>query len=108
MKLQTKKIEKQLASNTPDSTANKPYLKLFNPTGAGTWLISEYDPKNEMMFGLCDLGAGCPELGYVDFKELKEYKGRFGLGIERDLHFTPKKSLQEYANDAQKKGEIDV
>ena len=29
-------------------------------------------------FGLCDLGIGCPELGYVSLSELKSVRGRLG------------------------------
>jgi hypothetical protein len=42
------------------------------------------------MFGLCDLGMGFPELGYVSLNEMKAVRLPFGLGIERDLHWTPK------------------
>ena len=36
-------------------------VKLF--CGSSTWLLSEFDEKNGLFFGLCDLGHGCPELG---------------------------------------------
>ena len=43
-----------------------PVVKLFCPWGAATWLLSELDPEDEdIAFGLCDLGFGCPELGSV-------------------------------------------
>ena len=58
-------------------------VKLFNPTGIGTWYISEYDPETRTAFGLADLGE--PELGYFDMQELTEFRGRFGLPLERDL-----------------------
>jgi len=58
------------------------------------------------MFGLCDLGMGSPELGYVHLDELKQVKLPFGLKIERDLHWEGKKPIQEYANDARAKGHI--
>jgi hypothetical protein len=49
--------------NTPDVF---PVVKLFVPWGAATWLLSELDPEDEdIAFGLCDLGFGCPELGSV-------------------------------------------
>ena len=40
------------------------------------------------MFGLCD--PGLPELGYVGLNELQAVRGPWGLGIERDLYWTPK------------------
>lgn len=64
-------------------------IKLFNPTGAGTWYLSEYDPETRQAFGLADLGCGA-ELGYISMEELVEFRGRFGLPIERDLYWTPK------------------
>lgn len=30
-----------------------------------------------------------PELGYFSVDELEQVRGRLGLPIERDLHFTP-------------------
>jgi hypothetical protein len=32
---------------------------------------------------------GYPELGYVMLSELGSVRGPLGLGIERDIHFTP-------------------
>ncbi|AWI86976.1 hypothetical protein C0214_00505 [Methylobacterium sp. DM1] len=40
-------------------------LKLFNPLGPATWLICELDADGDTLYGLCDLGFGEPELGYV-------------------------------------------
>lgn len=38
-----------------------PVVKLFNPTGAETWLLTELDPRDEdVARGLCDLGNGFP------------------------------------------------
>ena len=65
----------------------KAVVKLFNPTGIGTWYLSELDPETNVAYGLCELHE--KELGYVSLDELKEFKGKFGLGIERDKYFTP-------------------
>lgn len=65
-------------------------VKLFNPCGAGTWYITEYDPVDELCFGLVELHE--TELGYFSLKELKGLRlPPFGLGIERDIHFKPTK-----------------
>ena len=101
MKLLTKEIEKklikqQLASNEVSRTKHKPYLKLFNPCGDATWLLSEYNPENEMFYGLCDLGMGSPELGYVSLHELMSIKLPYGLSIERDMYWKPNRTLIEY------------
>ena len=47
-------------------------------------------------FGYVNLiGKDCAELGYFSLDELESFKGRFGLGIERDLHFGMEHTLQE-------------
>ena len=90
MKLLTKALKDKLTTNHNDqdgSKINKAIVKLFNPSGVGTWYLSELDPKTNVAYGLCDLGD--PEFGYVSIDELSEVKGFMGLGIERDLHFKP-------------------
>jgi len=65
----------------------KPVAKLFDPTGASTWLLSEILLDNpDVTLGLCDLGMGEPELGRVSLSELEACRGRFGAKIERDLY----------------------
>jgi hypothetical protein len=56
----------------------------------------------ELLFGLCDLGMGFPELGYVSLSELQSVKGPFHLTIERDVHFTSKASLTVFAEAARR------
>ena len=58
------------------------------------------------MFGLADLGFGTPELGYSNLSEIAAVRVRFGLGIERDLHFRPKYPLSIYAQAARAAGRI--
>lgn len=87
---------KAIAAKLPDLYANedkKPeevpvIVKLFNPGGAGTWYITEADLENGLAFGYCVIHEG--ELGYVSLEELFEFKGRFGLRIERDEWFSGK------------------
>ena len=86
----------------------RPVVKLFNPCGAATWLLSELDEDGDTAFGLCDLGMGEPEMGYVSLEELASVTLRFGLYIERDEHFTANKTLGEYAAAARKLGRIEV
>jgi hypothetical protein len=84
-----------------------PVVKLFTPDAGATWLLSEIDPDDhDHAFGLCDLGHGCPELGYVSLTELQSVRGRFGLPVERDLHFAPTKSIGAYAREARFAGRI--
>jgi Protein of unknown function (DUF2958) len=87
----------------------RPVVKLFNPCGAATWLISELDEDGDTAFGLCDLGMGEPEMGYLSLEELASVKLMGGaLYIERDEHFTATKTLGEYAIEARKLGRIEV
>jgi len=88
----------------------RPVVKLFNPCGAATWLLTELVEDNpDVAFGLCDLGHGCPELGYVSLSELAELR-LFGgaLYIERDEHFTASKTISEYAAEARRLRRIEV
>lgn len=64
-----------------------PLLKLFNPCGSATWLASELHEDGDTLFGLADLGFGCPELGSFSLSEIAAIHLPFGLRIERDLHF---------------------
>lgn len=90
-----------------DDRDGPPIVKLFTPDGAATWLISETDPDDaDMLYGLCDLGQGFPELGWVSLAELSSVRGRLGLPVERDLHFVADKPLSVYAEEARKQGRI--
>ena len=44
--------------------------------GAATWLLTELDEDGDQAFGLCDLGFGCPELGYVSLTEMRAVQVR--------------------------------
>lgn len=106
MKLLTKEIEAKLVKQWGGEKTNKPYLKLFNPCGDATWLITEYDPKERVFFGLCDLGFGSPELGYVSLDEILEIDLPFGLKIERDMYWKPEHTIMEYYEMARIRGYI--
>ena len=49
---------------------------------------------------------GYPELGSVSLSEIAAVRGRKGLPIERDLHFTADRPLSAYADDARFQGAI--
>lgn len=109
MDLMPDAIRAQLLANGSAAveTDHLPVVKFFDPTGAGTWLITEMMPDEpDILFGLCDLGLGCPELGYVSLSELESVKGRLGLGIERDLYFRPRYPLSVYVRAADIAGAI--
>lgn len=82
----------------------KVIAKLFDPTGAGTWLITEgdivRDENNKIvdveMFGFINLvGLVDAELGYISLRELQEVKLPFGLTIEQDLYFPKDITMRE-------------
>ena len=89
MKLLTKEILKRLPAlysqeNNPDPIVQ---VKFFDPCGSWTWYATEFDGK-DIFFGMVD--GFEKELGNFSLSELQAYKGRLGLGIERDFYFTPK------------------
>ncbi len=89
-----------LSAKNDDGGERRPALKLFFAASPATWLITERDPENpDLLFGLCDLGHGYPEIGYVSLAELTGVKV-MGLGVERDMYFTANKTLSEYADAA--------
>ena len=84
-----------------------PVVKLFTPDAGATWLLTEIDPDEpDRAFGLCDLGLGFPELGYVALSELATVRGRLGLPIEVDGSFVGTRPLSHYATAAREAGRI--
>ena len=62
--------------------------KFFNPTGAGTWYATEYNPSDKTFYGYVSIfGDWNDEWGYFSLTELESLKGPFGSGIERDIYF---------------------
>ena len=106
MKLISDELRAQLLANGRQSLADEgfdppPVVKLFTPDAGATWLLTETDPdEDDRAFGLCDLGLGFPELGYVSLAELSTVRGRLGLPVERDLHFKADKPISAYAREA--------
>lgn len=103
----------ELANQDRDAEYDpRPVLKLFNPCGAATWLLTEIvdgDEEDTILFGLCDLGFGSPELGYVSLAELASVRLMGGaVGIERDIHFRATKTLSEYTAEARRLGRIEI
>ena len=78
-----------------------PVCKLVAPDAQCTWLLTELDRDDpDKLFGLCDLGQGYPELGFVSLLEISSVRGPLGLQVERDLHFIADKPLSAYAKEA--------
>ena len=94
MKLLTKELLARFAKlgRQEDSTDPIVVAKFFTPAGAGTWYATEYDPETSEFFGYVSIfGDDCDEWGSFSLAELESYRGKFGLGIERDLYFGEKR-----------------
>jgi hypothetical protein len=59
--------------------------------GAFTWYVTEGEKESDdfRFFGLVINNYHERELGYFMLSQLEKIKLPFGLGIERDLYFTP-------------------
>jgi Protein of unknown function (DUF2958) len=89
-----------------------PVVKVFNPYGGATWLLTESDPDEpDRLFGLCDLGMGEPELGYVARSEIESVRVNIGghdLPLERDMYFETDKPLSVFYEAARRAGRIEA
>lgn len=83
-----------------------PVVKFYNPAGPATWLAAELGPDGDTLFGLADLGFGCPELGYFPLGQIERLHLPFGLRIERDRAFTTAFPLSVWADEARRLGSL--
>ncbi|GGO94119.1 DUF2958 domain-containing protein [Stakelama pacifica] len=83
-----------------------PLIKFFNPLGAQTWLATELGEDNDALWGLADLGFGCPEIGPWSLSELSAIHLPFGMGIEIDAAFTSDVPLSVWATWSRRTGSI--
>lgn len=86
-KVITKKAQKQFSQG---SDMNQMVVaKFFWPCGSWTWYLMNQDPNDhDYLWGI--VKGHEVEMGSFSLSELSNYRGSFGLGIERDLYFTPK------------------
>lgn len=113
MKLLTKEIEEKLFNAPLGSTDGKGkdaevIVKFFNPTGAGTWLITEGEKQEDgdwLLYGYCHIFEW--EWGYVSLSEIESVNLPYGLKIERDLYSkgTVRELCDENATDHNNKEE---
>ena len=89
MQIITKPTAKKLKENF-EADSMQPCMKLFNPCGAQTWLVTKMDPDGDTIWVYADLGIGCVEYGTASLKEILSIKLPFFLKIERDRGFTGK------------------
>jgi hypothetical protein len=106
MLLLTQDLRERLIANSKCRGDHVPVVKFFSPVGAATWLFSELDEDGDILFGLCDLGFGCPEMGSASLAEIAAVTLPFGLTIERDLCFAGRFPLTVYADAARVCGSI--
>ena len=92
MILLTKEIKKALPPlySTEDTPLDekKIIVRFFNPMGNQSWEIAEGSEQEDgdwLLFGLCDLGFGMAEWGYVMLSELQSGRAGLGLRVERDI-----------------------
>jgi len=88
-KLLTQTLEKKLpalyATENVKLGEKVAVAKFFTPASNWTWYAIEYDPEDQLFFGLVD--GHCPEFGYFSLEQLETLGG----AINRDLHFRPTK-----------------
>jgi len=97
MKLLTAQLIKRFAQVGSQEERKDPLAiaKFFNPAGAGTWFATEIDPETGNFFGYVSIfGNWNDEWGSFSLRELEHFRGRFGLGIERDRFFTERPASQ--------------
>ena len=90
MQLYTESQKKQLIKNfeieTRTGKMQKPVIKLFNPSGVGTWFISSMSEDETIAYGVCKIIE--TEIGSIDMVGLKKIKcPPLNLPIERDISF---------------------
>ena len=79
---------------TADMYSVPVFCKLFTEPGSGQWWITEGEDieidgnvVDFHMFGLCDLGMGFPELGYVSLDELISVNEGTVVNVIRDVNY---------------------
>jgi hypothetical protein len=96
MKLMTKAIERKARKQYPlgnDLEHQDVVAKFFDPQGSWTWYLMNQDPDDpNYLWGI--VKGFETEIGSFSLSELQSFRGRFGLGIERDLYFKPRKAIE--------------
>jgi hypothetical protein len=98
MKLMTKEIESTIPELGSQEYVTDPivHVKYFTPDSNWTWYAIEYSQKERQFFGFVD--GMFAEFGYFGLAELEEARGPFGLPIERDMYWEPRR-LSEIVGD---------
>lgn len=75
-----------------------PVVRLYVPHTNCQWLLTEIDQDLDVAFGLCDLGMGFPELGYISLYEIAEVTP----SVRCDPQFVAVAPLSVYVNEARR------
>jgi hypothetical protein len=89
MELLTEAIRNQLPPLYSQQQEKDPmvWVKFFHPLANLTWYAIEFD-GDDLFYGW--VHSDSPEPGYFSLSEMQEVQV-LGLGMERDLYFTPKR-----------------
>ena len=92
MELFPQELRKQLPSLYSQEHEPDPMVicKFFHPLSTMTWYAIEGGPDGDDFIFFGWVHSDFPELGYFSLNEMQAVQV-MGLGIERDLHFTPMK-----------------
>ena len=90
MKLLTEELRKQLPPLYSQEHVKDPMVicKFFHPLSNLTWYAIEGSAEDDDFIFFGWVHSDSPELSYFSLNEMEGVKV-MGLGIERDLHFTP-------------------
>jgi hypothetical protein len=97
MKLLTKSIQNQAEKQFDlgsDFDSQKVVAKFFDPCGSWSWFLVNKDPQDSYCYGI--VKGFEIEAGSFDIYDLINHRGRLGIGIERDLSFTPRPASQVF------------
>lgn len=104
--LRANAISQQALEQKGEAFDPVPLVKLFNPLSAATWIATELAEDCDTLFGLADLGFGCPELGVFSLFEIASIRLPFGMAIERDIAFETSHPLSVWAEWSRRAGSI--
>ncbi len=88
MELLTKAIQEKAQAQYPMGSSMDQLIvaKFFDPQGS--WSLMNSDPDDpDYCWGIVD--GFEVEMGSFSLSEFESFRGRFGLPLERDLHFKP-------------------
>jgi len=92
MELLTPELRQQLPPLYSQEHEKDPMVicKFFHPLSNMTWYATEGSPEGDDFIFFGWVHSASPELGYFSLNEMQEVQV-MGLGIERDMQFTPQK-----------------